>query len=121
MTTDELRDELARLDGWTQCEPAERIDGYCQWWRPTVNGAPGGRTWVDHPVPPTADAALAAFGRLCPGVQWGKRDIPWTTGMMEYWACVFGEKPVYIPDTGNFAHDLMHLTVEAVRAMKGKA
>ncbi len=62
MTHDELRDELARAMGWENI----RVYGNLRW----VHASRAEQ--IDHPVPRTADAALAAFERLLPGWEWYK-------------------------------------------------
>lgn len=109
MTHDELRDELARAMGW-------KIDSD-GWYR-------GHDSRVTHPVPPTADAALAVFERLCPGA---KLNMGWHEGFdppgRYLWVVpnINHSLIIPVPDTGNFAHDLCSLTLAAVRAKGGEA
>ncbi len=57
----EVRDELARLAGWTKTTPAmcdhQPVPIGSQWHRSTGSGSPGSLTWCIHPIPNTLDEA----------------------------------------------------------------
>lgn len=129
MTHDELRDELARAMGWTYYPDAishinsttmQDVRGV---WAKGNPHESDNRNPSRHPVERTADAALAAWDRLC-----GKYWQPWTRECDgdTFWYATLqknwdGEEYPTVKDTGNFAHDLCALTLAAARAKGGEA
>ena len=109
MTTDETRDELARMDGWTRiCGVPGMLkedgDFHLKW------KLRHHEQW-DHPMPPTLDAANAAVPE---GWTWSRTRYSW-----------FGEhddrvEMIQIPDTGNPMDDLYALALACRRAMEEK-
>ena len=102
MTTDETRDELARMDGWTK--------QHIGWW--TTDGL---KSSFDHPHHPTLDGAAAA---LPEGWMWLRRDFEW----QGFEPNAPGREPVRVPDhgRGHEMADLYALALACRRAMEEK-
>ena len=115
MTTDEIRDELARLKGWTRiCGVPGMLkedgDLHLKW------KLRHHEQW-DHPMPPTLDGANAAVPE---GWYWIRRyidDVMTWTGCPGHEAVGLGLEHVrHVPDTGDPVHDLYALALACVRA-----
>lgn len=128
MTTDEIRDELARRAGWNKpgtpipltkdwrlgtAETQSFVYGH--WWK--AFGETTMRQY-DHPFPPTLDGANAAVPegwfpwerRKGPqGLFWEAIHPQWRGGLNPH-LCV------RVPDTGDPVHDLFALALACVRA-----
>ena len=100
MTTDETRDELARMDGWRKY-----ADG--RWYKQ------GEWPKRDHPYPPTLDGANAAVPE---GWTWLRRDFEW----QGFEPNAPGREPVRVPDHGHGHEmaDLYALALACRRAME---
>lgn len=104
MTTQEIRDELARMDGFTRHEPPGGGDPY---WTHESSRDP----FYADPHPATRDGAAAAMPE---GWTWGRgwnvlRWIATKTGTC--WA-----DGVQVPDTGDEIHDRYSLALAARKA-----
>ena len=99
MTTDELRDRLAKALGWQQIEDAwDTTDG-------------------QHPLPPNDLNALAAVWREeLKGWSWAR----WGDGVWIAQPPGVNPKLVEVPDTGDEYHDRLALTLACVEAERGK-
>lgn len=124
---DQDRDTLARAMGYTKV--ARHRPGGPWWLKP--DGSDFYSLDGSHPVPPTADAALAAFERLLgDGYKIEHREfhvnLPqwayslWWNEPGEGWQPAWGKNRthIYVPDTGNFAADLTRLIVVALEATR---
>lgn len=109
--TKSTRDRLAKELGWRP-----RRSTYNRWLNETK------QAWSDtHPIPDTADAALACFPE---GWVWGR--MLYNTGG-KYWYAYGPEYEadgeddyhrIEIPDTGNIKTDLFTLALKCVQAEK---
>lgn len=111
MTNEEIRDELARLNGWT----LESLSTDCPvsaWWRWNAHPTLKSRTWCkDHPFPPTLDGANAAVPE---GYEWERHAyewIAWKPGSRM-------DDPIKVPDTGDKIADLYALALACRKAME---
>jgi len=100
MTLDEVRDELARMDGWRQALRHRHASGVEQWcWE-----RDGGDESFDHPHPATLDGAAAAFPK-----DWTWTRDPswygWPPGIRSHW------NAVSVPDTGDEVLDRYRLAL----------
>lgn len=105
MTPNEIRDEMARMDGYR-----DACGGGALWTDASVNSS----RLFPHPYPNTLDAAAAA---LPEGWWWTKEaedgeKIRWYAFNPRY-------SFVSVPDTGNEIDDRHRLAYEAKVAMKG--
>ena len=108
MTTDDLRDELAREMGWKM-----HYDKDGDYWTDYAN-----RTYTRHPIPATRDGAAAAMPE---GVSWCKYKAMGKTPCPTYRAYDNKNRMVAIvEDTGDEIHDRLALALAARRAMKGQ-
>lgn len=121
MTTDQIRDRLAILDGYTR-EEIPRPDGngtQTMYGEPTPSGAGTALYSLDFLYPDTLDGAHAA---MPPGTRWGRTycDIlhEWEYNL---WREGFGpiadeqwvKREIFTPDTGDPRHDLYLLALLA--------
>lgn len=123
MTTDETRDELARMDGWTRiCGVPGMLkedgDFHLKW------KLRHHEQW-DHPMPPTLDGANAAVPE---GWNWyrqiGPQNVCWEGRNDTYHHILRSHLRILVPDTGNPMDDLYALALACRRAMEatnGKA
>jgi len=88
---DQDRDRIAEAMGWN-------FDGV-EWTHDTH------RKRYDHPLPPTLDAAIAAFETLCEPKGW-----KWARYPSGQWAAThLGQESAFVPPTGNHAADVCRL------------
>ena len=114
MTTDQIRDELARRAGW---EFRSAFGNH--WWRRVADGGDHEDS-DDHPFPPTLDGAASAMPE---GWWWSRYETvadggKWCAGPRG------GLASVCVYDTGDPVHDLYALALACVRAKEnsnGKA
>lgn len=99
MTTQEIRDELARMDGWEPVDHGWMNDHEC------VN---------DHPHPATLDGAAAAMPE---GVKWSKHGTYGRARCATYRAYAANNKMLaMVLDTGDEIHDRYALALAARKA-----
>jgi len=119
MTTDELRDELAREMGYRLIEPTATI-GYMHWvdaegW-PVFNEASEPMSDHECPIPATLDGAAAAMPE---GFKWSKHGTYGRARCATYRAYAANNKMLaMVPDTGNEVHDRYSLALAARKAQE---
>lgn len=132
MTTDEIRNEIARLNGWNPPDTYPELTGdqfidatnrttVCgKWWR-----REGGMLVAvpNHPFPATLDGAAAAMPVGWFWVREGASFSHRQDGLMLKWkACQRGAdnwRVVETPDTGDEIHDRYALALAAMKAERG--
>lgn len=120
MTTDEIRDELARLKGWTRiCGVTGMLkedgDLHLKW------KLRHHEQW-DHPYPPTLDGANAAVPEC---YHWERFNGRWfayrgTPQKPKHVIQTGVQYGICVPDTGDPVHDLYALALACVRAEEAK-
>lgn len=111
MTIDEVRDELARRDGWTYTAPHKDTET-----GRVVHGvwSRGKSTVCFHPVRATLDGAAAALRK---GWTWMRDGTWWIAvppGSVSHW------NHVKVPDTGDPIADFFRLALSCRIAEEGK-
>lgn len=109
LTTDQIRDELAKMDGWTF-----DID---HWWKYTISKEHGGRTHSTDPHPLTLHGAAKALPK---GWIWLKRPAPdnvtetlwFVAGSLKF------KEAVIVAETGDEIHDRYLLALMARQVEK---
>jgi len=127
LTTEQIRDRLAELDGWVR--PGTEVPGWVtSWgWRTVEGKASRFLPPLVHPHPATLDGADAA---MPPGKRWERENnLHWQVGWMYRlwieapeevggWRIVSGKDggAIITPDTGDPIHDLYLLALLAREA-----
>lgn len=100
---DQDRDRIAEAMKW---EKYEASNGLTVWQRGSImDGTYEQKPPGVHPVPPTLDAAIAAFETLCEPKGW-----KWARYPSGQWAAThLGQESAFVPPTGNHAADVCRL------------